>query len=329
MTVGDGRRPMNGAGSMTPRVSVVMPVFNGARFIAEAIESVLASRFEDFELLVLIDGGTSDASAQVATTAAAGDPRVRIIDHPHVVPSVARNIGLREARGELIANLDCDDAMFPDRLARQVEYLDRHPECVAVGSRVLVVDAEGKPLGVLVRAFAHEDIDAAHLDGRGGAMANPAATFRRQAALAIGGYSADVLTTGEDFDFWLRLAEVGRLANLPDVLVRYRTHDRNASLVQTDRERRHVVTIEILTRTFARRGITNRQPAKLKAPPLRSWEQWSNRALLRYFSGDRTAAAVGALIGVMLQPGAMAARGAFVEVLRGSPPRWAWHATRG
>ena len=313
---------------MTPRVSVVMPVFNGGRFIAEAVESVLASHFTDLELLVLIDGGTTDGSAAAATRAAAGDPRVRLIDHPHLAPSVARNVGLEEARGELIANLDSDDAMFPDRLGRQVAYLDRHPECVAVGSRALIVDAASRPLGVGVRAFAHDKIDGAHLDGRGGTIMNPTATFRRRAALAIGGYSADLLTTGEDFDLWLRLAEVGRLVNMPDVLTRYRTHDRNASLGDAGRERRKIVTIEILTRTFARRGITDREPAKLKAPPVRAWERWSDRALLRYFSGNRTGAAMAALVGVILRPGAPATRAALSTVFSGPPPRWAWPVTR-
>ncbi len=307
---------------MTPRVSVVMPVFNGERFIAEAVESVLASDFRDLELLLLIDGGTTDGSAAAATRAAAGDPRVRVIDHPHVVPSVARNVGLHEARGDLIANLDCDDAMFPERLGRQVAYLDSHPECVAVGSRALIVDAENRPVRASVRAFSHEEIDSAHLDGRGGTIMNPTATFRRQAALAIGGYSADLLTTGEDFDLWLRLAEVGRLANMPDVLTRYRAHDKNASLGDAGRERRKVVTIEILTRTFARRGITDRLPAKPKSLPARTWERWSDRALLRYFSGNRLGALAAALVGVALRPTAPATRGALRTVVAGPPPRW-------
>jgi glycosyltransferase involved in cell wall biosynthesis len=299
-----------------------MPVFNGERFIGEAIESVLANTFVDFELLVLMDGGTTDGSATAARRAAKGDPRVCIIDHPHVVPSVARNIGLREARGEFVANLDCDDAMFPERLARQVAYLDANPECVAVGSRVLVVDTAGKPVSVIIRALAHDDIDREHLEGRGGAMPNPAATFRRQAALAIGGYSADLLTTGEDYDFWLRLSEGGRLANLPEVLIRYRVHDQNASVGDAGKERRRLMTLEILKRAFARRGITDRQPDVLKAPPLARWEQWSNRSLLHYFAGDRRRAAAEAMVGVILRPGAAAARSALRTVLGAPSPRW-------
>src|SRR3954470_17142753 len=246
---------------MTPRVSVVMPVYNGERFIAEAVESVLASDFTDFELLILVDGGTTDDSLAESERLAARDSRVRVIEHPHVAPSIARNIGLHEARGEFIANLDSDDAMFPERLGRQVAYLDRHPEVVAVGSRALIVDTVNRPVRVGVRAFTHDQIDGAHLDGRGGTIMNPTATFRRAAAQKIGGYSADLLTTGEDHDFWLRLAEVGQLVNLPDVLIRYRIHDKNASIGGTNSDRRLAITLEILRRTFERRGITNREPA--------------------------------------------------------------------
>lgn len=297
-----------------------MPVFNGERFIAEAVESVLASRFDDLELLVLLDDGSTDESAAAAARAAAGDPRVRLIAHPHAPPSVARNIGLREARGDLIANLDSDDAMFPDRLARQVSYLDRHPECVAVGSRALFVDAEGRPLRVGIRAFTHEEIDRAHLEGRGGAILNPTATFRRQVAVAVGGYTSDLLTTGEDHDLWLRMAEAGRLTNLTDVLIRYRVHDRNASLGGTTREKRNVVTIGILTRAFARRGISDRAPALVKAPPLGQAERWADRALIRYFRGNRIGAGMCALVAVALGPNVASVRGALRTVFSGLRP---------
>lgn len=307
-------------GRPAPRVSVVMPVFNGERFLCEAVASVLASEFADFELLLLIDAGCTDRSAAEAERAAAGDPRVRLIRHSHVTPAVARNIGLDQARGQFVANLDCDDAMFPERLGRQVAYLDSHPECVAVGSRALIVDVDNRPVRMGVRAYSHEEIDGAHLDGRGGTIMNPTATFRRDAALSIHGYSSDLLTTGEDHDFWLRLAEVGRLVNLPDVLIRYRVHDSNASIGATNRERRLAVTLDILARAFARRGITDRAPAKKKAPPMRAWERWTDRALMRWYRGDRIGAAAAALVGVLLQPGAPAARVALTNVMR-TPPR--------
>src|SRR5829696_8441401 len=98
---------------MSPRVSVVMPAYGAEKFVAEAVSSVLASRYRDLELL-LLDDGSSDATVAEATRAAAGDERLRVIALPHGGVAAARNAGLAHARGELIANLDADDTMFPD-----------------------------------------------------------------------------------------------------------------------------------------------------------------------------------------------------------------------
>ena len=304
----------------TPRVSVVMPVYNGERFIAESVRSVLASDLADLELLVLDDGST-DRSAAVASDAAAGDPRIRIITLPHGGVAAARNAGLREARAPLIANLDADDVMLPHRLTRQLAFLDAHPEYVAIGSRALVIDAAGDPKRVGVRLFTHEEIDRAHMEGRGGAVWNPTMTFRKEAALRIGGFHNGLHTTGEDHDLWLRMAEVGKLANLPDVLIRYRIHDRNVSLSAADRERRLAVTLETLARAFVRRGITDRAPAKIAAPAPNLGERLRDAALLRFFSGDRTGAMLRALPACVLQPTAPATWAAARAILRDERPR--------
>ncbi len=303
-----------------PRVSVVMPVYNGERFIAESVRSVLASELAELELLVLDDGST-DGSAAAARAAAAGDPRARIVTLPHGGVAAARNAGLREAHAPLIANLDADDVMFPHRLARQAAFLDAHREYVGIGSRALVIDAQGRPTRVGVRLFTHEEIDRAHMEGRGGAVWNPTMTFRRDVAVRVGVYLDTLHTTGEDHDLWLRMAEVGKLANLPDVLIAYRIHDRNASLSAADRERRLAVTLATLGRAFARRGITDRAPAKIPAPPPRLAERLRDAALLRYFSGDRRGAMLRALPACVLQPNAPATWAAARAILREGRPR--------
>jgi glycosyltransferase involved in cell wall biosynthesis len=303
---------------MTPRVSVVMPVYNGERFIAEAVTSVLASRFTDLELLVLDDGST-DASVAEVLRVSAGDARVRVIALPHGGVALARNAGLMHARGEFIANLDADDAMLPRRLERQVEYLDRHPDCVAAGSRALVVDGRGNPVRIGVRLFTHEEIDRAHMDGRGGAIWNPTATFRKAAAMQVGAYTEQLHTTGEDHDLWLRMAEVGRLVNIPEVLTRYRIHDANVSLVKAEQAQRLAVTMGTLARAFARRGITDSSPAKGKAPPMTRAERLRDAALLRHFSGDRVGAITRGLAALALSPGAPATRSALRTILEGYP----------
>ena len=298
-----------------PRVSVLMPVYNGERYVGDAVRSVLASRFADFELLV-VDDGSTDASVDEATRAAAGDRRLRVLRVPHGGVAAARDAGLRAARGDLVANLDADDAMFPERLERQVAFLDRHPECVAVGARCVACDAAGRPVRIVGgRHLAHEAIDGAHMQGLGGAIWNPSATFRRRAALDAGGYPATPHATGEDHDFWLRLAEVGRLANLPDVLVRYRLHDANASSGDGIAERRLPVTIDNLRRAYHRRGITDREPVKGRAPPPRPAERWCDRALCRHFAGDRGGAVRAVLVALLFDPFAPGTRSAARRIL--------------
>lgn len=304
----------------SPRVSVVMPVYNGERFIAESVRSVLASELADLELLVLDDGST-DRSVVTAHEAAAGDVRLRVISLPHGGVAAARNAGLREARAPLIANLDADDVMLPQRLTKQVAFLDAHPEYVGIGSRALVIDAHGIPKRVGVRLFTHEEIDGAHMEGRGGAVWNPTMTFRKDVALRVGGYLDGLHTTGEDHDLWLRMAEVGKLANLPEVLIRYRIHGRNVSLSAADRERRLAVTLETLHRAFARRGITDRTPTKIAGPAPRTAERLRDAALLRFFSGERARAMLLALPACVLQPTSPATWAAARAILREQRPR--------
>ena len=305
---------------MALRASVVMPVHNSGRFIAAAIGSLLASTLRDFELLVIDDASTDDSMA-AARRASADDPRVRIIPVERGGVAAARNAGLHAATGEYIANLDSDDVIFPDRLARQVAWLDRHPEHVALGVRSVNMNATGRPLSIGGRYFTHDAIDDAHLQGTGGALGNNGAMFRRTAATAIGGYDARLSTTGEDHDLWLRLAEVGRLACLGDVLMWYRIHDANVSLGEGSKERRLPVTLATLARTFARRGLVGRVPTKLPQAPPPRWLRWCDRALMQYFRGERRGALATIGVALALAPASPVTRAALRTILAGPSPR--------
>ena len=301
---------------MRPRVSVVMPVYNGERYIGRAVTSVLASDFRDIELVVL-DDGSEDASADVARRAAAGDERLRIVTLPHRGVAATRNSGLSEARAPLVANADADDVMLPDRLRRQVAYLDAHPECVVVSARSLIVDGEGRPLRIAGRWFSHEDVDCWLLNGHGGALGGESAMFRREAAQRVGGYAPHLQTTGEDHDLWLRMAEVGRVAVLPEVLTLYRVHGANVSVGTDSSARRLPITLDNLARAYARRGITGREPAKAPSPPQRRAERLANAALVRAFSSDRLGALPRALVAAALDPRDPGVRAALRTVLAG------------
>ena len=126
-----------------PKVSVIMPVYNGARFVAEAIESVLAQTWQDWELTI-IDDGSTDSTPSILK--AFSDPRIIIIRQENRGEGAARNVGLDTAMGEYVAFLDADDLYLSNALADLVAYLDVHPQVDAVFSDGYLCDEGGKPL---------------------------------------------------------------------------------------------------------------------------------------------------------------------------------------
>jgi len=240
----------------TPRVSVVMPVYNAARYLVQALESILAQTVADFELIV-IDDGSRDGSLDLLAACAQRDRRIRLCCGPHRGVTRVLNAGIALARGEFIARMDADDIARPDRFAQQIDYLDAHPEVVAVGSYLEVIDPDGAPLGLLRWATEHEEIDRQLLNGRGG-LAHPAAMMRRRAVAEAGGYR-ERFAVGQDKDLWLRLAERGRLANLPLPLVQYREHP--AATSATRRAEQQANVRQAVADACHRRGL--RPPRKL------------------------------------------------------------------
>ena len=133
-----------------PRITVLTAVYNGARYLAEAIESVLADGFEDFEY-VIVDDGSTDATPRILADAAARDPRIVLLRHePNRGIAAATNRGLAIARGAYIARLDADDISLPGRLAREAAYLDAHPAVALVSMNFDIIDAGGAVLLALL-----------------------------------------------------------------------------------------------------------------------------------------------------------------------------------
>lgn len=205
-----------------PRITVLMPVYNGERYLAEAVRSILGQTFGDFEFLI-IDDGSTDGSLAILRDFAEGEPRIRIISRPNTGIVGALNEGLALARGELIARMDADDIAVPWRFDRQLAYLDANPGCVLVGSRVTIIDPAGRPLTVMGDALTHDEIVGGFLTNRGQLIYHPAVMFRKGVVVEIGAYR-DLFDEAEDLDLFLRLAEVGRVVNLEEPLLRYREH---------------------------------------------------------------------------------------------------------
>ena len=258
-----------------PTVSVMMPVYNASAFVRDAIEGLRAQTWTDFELLVLDDGSTDDSGAIVDHVARA-DTRIRVIHRENRGIAKTRNELLHLARGEFVAVNDADDISLPTRLERQVQYLRAHPNCVAVGSRMRFIDPRGKEVCEYFTQTSHAEIEKVHLAGLGSAMGHSSVMMRREAALRVGGYREE-FPVAEDLDLWLRLAEIGELANLPDVLVTYQLHE--ASISHQRDGRRDNPSARAVREACQRRGLPVPAALESDAPAVPPHLNWATLAL--------------------------------------------------
>ncbi len=201
-----------------PRVTVVMAVYNAAQFLEEAVASVLAQTWRDFELMV-VDDASTDGSCAILDRF--NDPRVRIIRHPsNRGASLSRNDAIRAARGEYIAIMDADDVCAPHRLERQVEYLDAHAATGLVGCAVYDnIDAAGAVLYTSHLPEGNEEIQSAIM--KRWCFLHSSIMFRGSLCEAAGEYRT-AFEPAEDHDFVLRILECAEAHNLPEPLVTYR-----------------------------------------------------------------------------------------------------------
>ena len=203
-----------------PRVTVLMPVYNGLPYLGAAIKSILAQTYGDFEF-VIVDDASLDDTLEVARSYA--DPRVRLLRNATNQGLIATlNIGLAAARGEYIARMDHDDISLPGRLMAQVDFLDQHPQIGVLGTGCQLIDADGNPGATMLFPASHPLI-------RWGLaffspLVHPTVMMRRSVVSALGGYRA-LATHCEDYDLWWRASMVTRISNLQEVLLMLRKHD--------------------------------------------------------------------------------------------------------
>ncbi|MFZ6027458.1 MAG: glycosyltransferase [Chloroflexota bacterium] len=211
---------------MQPRLTVLLPVYNGGDYLRPAIESILQQTFTDFEFLIIDDGSIDDSADIIASY---HDPRIRATSNPQNLRLAATlNKGIELARGEYIARMDCDDIALPTRLEKQLDYLQKHPEIGVLGTNYQLISPSGK-----TGARSRFPSEHAVLRWRlcfGCYIAHPTVMIRKSIYQQLNGYRTDV--TGEDYDLWVRAASHTRLANLPDILHQIRRHASSSSSVQ-------------------------------------------------------------------------------------------------
>ncbi len=208
---------------MTPRISVLMPVWNGEKYLASAVESILSQSFADFEFIIVDDGSDDDTWRILAGFK---DPRIRVfgLTHGGLVPALS--FGLNKARGDWIARQDADDISLPQRLEAQWTAANQEPETVLCHSDVEPF-GEGQAAG-----HARFPRTQAMLGLRlcfQCAIVHSTVLFKRQSALAAGGYLDADRAAGEDYSLWGRLMELGGCIGISEKLLQFRCHAESTS----------------------------------------------------------------------------------------------------
>ena len=214
-----------------PIVTVLLPVYNGDRYLHAAVESILAQTFESFELLIVDDGSTDGTEAICRSFT---DPRIRVVRHEKNSGIVfALNDGVDQITTKYVARMDADDVALSDRLGRQIAFLESRPDIAACGSWVReLVDGRlravmRRPTGEYLRQTAWQPVPIFH----------PTACLRTEVLQELR-YRPDFIHA-EDYDLWLRLCRHHRIDNVPKVLLHYRIHPTSVSHAYRALQRRN------------------------------------------------------------------------------------------
>ncbi len=247
---------VSGVGSRrggSSRVSVVMAVRDGERFVGDAIGSLRSQTLGEFELIV-VDDGSTDATPRIVAALAAGDDRIRLHVREHAGYSEALNAGWQLADSEYVGILDADDLAEPGRLERQLGFLDRHPEVGVVGGALLLITADGRPF--YIAAYPEAPADAHKALKNRSPLGHTCVLMRRAVIEEVGGYRSE-FPLAEDYDLWLRISERHAVANVPDIVGRYRIHGANGSLTG--------IRQQAASMTAARAEAAGREPESQRA----------------------------------------------------------------
>lgn len=205
-----------------PKITILMPVYNGEKYLREAMDSILNQTFSDFEFLI-IDGGSMDKSLNIIKSY--NDSRIKIIAHKHNKQLIATlNEGIDLAKGKYIARMDCDDVSLPERLEKQVAFMDSHQNVGACGTWAIIIDKDGKETGKYIKAFGEKII----LEyWKPSPIIHPSSMIRTS-SLGKLRYSEKYIHA-EDYGLWSEMSKERMLDNLPEFLICYRIHNENTT----------------------------------------------------------------------------------------------------
>ena len=209
-----------------PSITVLMSVFNSARWLSEAIESVLNQTFRDFEFII-VDDGSTDNSCKIIKQYQSLDPRIIIISKPNTGLADSLNQGIMKARGKWIARLDADDICEITRLEKQLERARANSKLVFIGTGMTIINEVGAKLRIHRYPSEHKMLLRNLITARK-FPAHSSAFYLKHSVQALGGYRLRIKRS-EDHDLWLRLSEVGEITSINEPLVQLRFHSAQIS----------------------------------------------------------------------------------------------------
>jgi glycosyltransferase involved in cell wall biosynthesis len=221
--------------SIKPLVSVLIPVYNGVPYINQTLDSILNSNYKELEI-ILVDDGSKDASRKTCREYESKYSNVRFISfEENKGMDRALNAGIKVAKGEYIARINQDDIMMPDRLEKQVKFLEDTKEYVAVGGQIILFTNENPEYAKINFPLTDEEIRSRWL--MFSPYSDPTVTYRKSAILNTPGYS-QIMWPADDVHMWYMLGSLGKLANLPDVVTKVRWHNGAGSITGHKRQMR-------------------------------------------------------------------------------------------
>jgi glycosyltransferase involved in cell wall biosynthesis len=310
-------------------VSVVMPAYNSACFIEEAIESILCQTYPDFEL-ILINDGSMDKTLEVMETYAGQDSRIRLLSHENMGMGTSLNAAISTASGNWIVRMDADDVMLSHRIERQLQFLAERPDVAVASSLVIYIDEQGRQIGGSVSDLrTAEDFGSYLRSNELLGFHHPASIFRKDVFLKVGGYRPQ-FWPAEDIDLWNRIAEEGYVVLVQqEYLLKYRVHSRSVSISGAKTARTKVRWVkECMLRR--RRGqpepsleeflaIEAAQPLGIRLNRQRKeTAKLLYKAAVHYYSEKKLCAGLGAAAGSFLLQPSYFARQAFHKLVH----RW-------
>ena len=234
------------------RIAVLIPVYNAGKFLKECLDSVIGQTFADFEVIAC-DDGSRDESPAILRKYAGRDPRIRVLTNPGnlgIVKSRNRLIESIPVDTEFVAWLDSDDVMLPDRLARQLEFLNAHPGIGGVGSALEIIDENSRTIGF--RYYPEDAAEIRRLLPLRNILAQPAMMLRQEVIARTGLYS-ETCPVCQDYEYWLRVLEHWDFANLREPVLRYRIS--RGQVKQSKLKKSLRLTLKIQRDYYRRNGL--------------------------------------------------------------------------